>query len=46
MHGIHGIPNGDHAFMHGVVASRSGGDLIEGAELDVSHTTPNELHRQ
>ena len=43
---VHGIPNGDHTFIHGTVTDCMTGKPIEGAELDVWHTAPNGLYEQ
>ena len=43
---VHGIPDGDHTYMHGTVTDYVTGEPIEGAELDVWHTAPNGLYEQ
>ena len=43
---VHGIDDGDHAYMYGQVTDFSTGKPIENAELDVWHTAPNGLYEQ
>ena len=43
---VHGIPDGDHTFMHGRILDFKTGHPIEGAELDLWHTAPNGLYEQ
>ena len=43
---VHGIPDGDHTFLNGVVKDYLTGRPIECAELDVWHTAPNGLYEQ